>query len=96
MSQKQPAWITLDVWAENEYGDKAPNMDTLRKWARSGLIMPTPEKVGATWFVRRESRYTPLPKRGPSMHHTALPASNESALPSKGSRLVDRVRAAGR
>lgn len=90
MTQKQPAWITLDDWAQQQLGDKAPNMDTLRKWARDGLIAPAPEKIGRTWFVRPESRYSPMPKRPPAQHHLTIAASNDA---SRGNRLIDRIRA---
>ncbi len=86
---KQPAWITLEDWAQQQLGERAPNMDTLRKWAREGLIVPAPEKIGRTWFVRPESRYYSMPKQQPAAHHLNLSASNE---PPRGSRLIDRIR----
>lgn len=48
--------ITLNDWNKSVYGGRyKPN--TLRKWARTGLIRPAPEKVGKDWMVDQCARY---------------------------------------
>jgi hypothetical protein len=43
--------VTLETWAANIYGEDAPNMDTLRRWAREGKIFPAPKKQGRAYFL---------------------------------------------
>ncbi len=52
-----PSNIDLETWAKAEYGDKAQHINTLRRWAREGLILPLPTKVGKTWFVAPTAKY---------------------------------------
>jgi hypothetical protein len=49
--------ITLTAWAASRYGDAAPRLATLRRWAREQRIFPTPEKHGRTYFVRPDAEY---------------------------------------
>jgi hypothetical protein len=49
--------ITLQAWAEAIYGDAAPKAPTLCAWAKSGKIMPAPQKHGRTYFVAPDARY---------------------------------------
>lgn len=48
---------TLEDWASHKYGDKAPSIFTLRRWARDGKIYPQPEKHGRTYFVAPNAQY---------------------------------------
>ena len=49
--------ITLENWAELNYGSASPNMDTLRRWAREARIYPAPQKHGRTYFVAPDACY---------------------------------------
>lgn len=49
--------ITLQQWAKNTYGEAAPCMNTLRKWARNNKIAPPAEKHGRTYFVEPGATY---------------------------------------
>lgn len=75
--------ITLDSWAAATYGDAAPHINTLRRWARDALIVPAPEKHGRTYYVRPEAAYCDY--RTPAAPPAAHPA------PTAGRRLVDRI-----
>lgn len=33
--------ITLEAWAVATYGEASPHINTLRRWARDSLIIPT-------------------------------------------------------
>ena len=57
-----PRLIPLEVWAIEIYGDKAPCLNTLRRWAREGFITPPAEKHGRTYFVLPDAKYTPRKK----------------------------------
>lgn len=74
--------ITLEAWASATYGEAAPRMNTLRRWARDALITPTPEKHGRTYYVRPDARYSDF--RAP------LPVTQQS-MAGKGARLIDRI-----
>lgn len=49
--------LTLPAWARARYGDNAPGLATLRRWAREQRIFPAPEKHGRTYFVRPDAEY---------------------------------------
>jgi predicted RNA-binding protein YlxR (DUF448 family) len=49
--------ITLDAWAARRYADKPPHEQTLRRWARKGLIHPTPQKHGRAYYVEPDAEY---------------------------------------
>lgn len=48
--------ITLQAWAAAEF-DPPPSISTLRQWAKLGLIVPAPIKVGRTWMVESTAQY---------------------------------------
>jgi len=50
------ALLTLEEWARQTY-ETPPTMNTLRRWAREGLIQPPPEKHGRSYFVCPTARY---------------------------------------
>jgi len=50
------ALLTLEEWAKQTY-ETPPAMNTLRRWAREGLIQPPPEKHGRSYFVSPTARY---------------------------------------
>lgn len=56
------ARMTLTAWAEQQFGDAAPKLKTLQVWARSGQILPLPEKIGRSWFVLACANYFALPE----------------------------------
>lgn len=49
--------ITLERWAELRYGECAPHIETLRRWARDSKIMPAPIKHGRAYFVPENAEY---------------------------------------
>lgn len=49
--------ISLQTWAGQVYGDDAPCNNTLRRWAREGLIVPRPRKQGRAYFVEPHATY---------------------------------------
>jgi hypothetical protein len=51
--------IPLTDWADRIYGDQAPNVDTLRRWAREARISPAPVKHGRSYFVAPDATYVP-------------------------------------
>lgn len=48
--------ITLAQWAASQFA-QVPHANTLRKWAREGLIQPAPEFIGREYFVAPTARY---------------------------------------
>lgn len=50
--------IPLHQWAKLTYGDAAPCMTTLRKWARGGKLNPPAEKHGRSYFVVPDACYS--------------------------------------
>ncbi|MDR5726732.1 MAG: excisionase [Terriglobia bacterium] len=48
---------TLETWAKRVYGDSAPSIHTLRRWARDAKIFPVPKKHGRTYFVEETAEY---------------------------------------
>jgi hypothetical protein len=48
---------TLETWARTKYGEDAPNIDTLRRWARQGKIFPAPQKQGRAYFLPENAEY---------------------------------------
>jgi hypothetical protein len=51
--------ITLTAWAHKHYGANKPHINTLRKWASTGLIKPEPIKTGRAYMVQPDAQYTP-------------------------------------
>jgi len=49
--------ITLEDWARAKYGERAPFIGTLRRWARDGKIFPMPKKHGRSYFVEEHAEY---------------------------------------
>jgi hypothetical protein len=49
--------VSLATWAAAEYGDDAPDVRTLQRWAKSGQILPVPEKHGKQFFCVPSARY---------------------------------------
>lgn len=47
--------ITLPAWAATRW-DPPPPPRSLTRWARQGLIMPAPEKVGRSYYVRPDAK----------------------------------------
>ena len=49
--------LTLETWAKRNY-EMPPKLPTLRRWAKQGLILPLPVKVGRTWMVDSSAQYS--------------------------------------
>lgn len=76
--------ITLEAWAAATYGEDAPHINTLRRWARDALIVPTPEKHGRTYYVSPGARYCD--------YRSPVPISAPAAKQNRGTgRLIDRI-----
>lgn len=48
---------TLEAWARLKYGESAPFIGTLRRWAREGKIYPPPKKHGRSYYVPTDAEY---------------------------------------
>lgn len=76
--------ITLEAWAVATYGEASPHINTLRRWARDSLIIPTPEKHGRTYYVSPSAHYCDY--RSPS------PVVASATRQRQGTgRLIDRI-----
>lgn len=49
--------IKLETWAAAKFGEHAPHIGTLRRWARDGKIYPVPRKIGRDWMVSPRADY---------------------------------------
>ncbi len=49
--------IKLETWAKDQYGDDAPSLITLRRWARNGNLFPAAEQHGKCWYVTPGTKY---------------------------------------
>jgi hypothetical protein len=49
--------ITLRAWADMHF-DPRPADKTLQRWARDFWIMPLPEKIGRTYYVEPDAKFT--------------------------------------
>jgi|AGTN01.3.fsa_nt_gi Excisionase-like protein. len=49
--------IPLDAWATAKFGEHAPCVGTLRRWARVGKIYPAPKKHGRSYYVNEHAQY---------------------------------------
>jgi hypothetical protein len=49
--------ITLETWASARFGEDAPCVGTLRRWARDGKIYPAPRKHGRSYYVDERAQY---------------------------------------
>lgn len=58
--------ISLTLWAERQF-DPAPTDRTLRRWAKAGQIVPSPIKVGKTWYVEPSAQHIDEVARAPSL-----------------------------
>ena len=58
--------ILLSRWAELNF-DPPPSIHTLRQWAKSGQVIPSPFKVGQKWMVEERAQFLPLEVGGKSM-----------------------------
>ncbi|WP_410733971.1 excisionase [Citrobacter portucalensis] len=52
--------ILLSEWARSEFGDPIPSKSTLNKYAKNGMIFPLPCRVGKSWRVEADARFTGL------------------------------------
>jgi len=53
----QPRLVPIAKWAKMVFGDDAPHVNTLHRWAHEGRIQPPPQKCGRGWFVPPEAEY---------------------------------------
>ena len=76
--------VTLEAWASTTYGEASPHINTLRRWARDALIIPTPEKHGRTYYVSPGAHYCDY--RNPA------PVAASATRQRQGTgRLIDRI-----
>jgi hypothetical protein len=50
-------WILLESWAKLVYGEDAPSVHTLRRWAREKRLWPEAELQGRSYYVDPEAVY---------------------------------------
>ncbi|QGF96667.1 excisionase [Pseudomonas sp. CFSAN084952] len=53
--------ITLKAWASLNF-DPVPSVNTVRRWARDGLLFPAPTKHGRSYYINPDARYVPVDK----------------------------------
>lgn len=53
-------YITLSAWAARKF-DRAPHRNTLHRWARDGLIIPAPFKIGRDYMVTPDAVHVDEP-----------------------------------
>ncbi|WP_134549816.1 excisionase, partial [Pseudomonas aeruginosa] len=49
--------VTLEEWAA-EHFRTPPSINTLRRWARDGCIIPAPVKHGRSYYVSQDAEYS--------------------------------------
>ncbi|KAF6592560.1 excisionase [Cronobacter sp. EKM101R] len=49
--------VSLEVWAKEEFGNLAPSLRTLKKYAKGHMMAPPAIKVGKEWMIDREARF---------------------------------------
>ncbi|MBP2155708.1 excisionase [Erwinia rhapontici] len=49
--------IKLQDWAKEEFDEPIPSMPSLLKYAKNGMISPSPFKAGRCWRVERTARF---------------------------------------
>ena len=54
-----PRLVTLETWAEAEFGKDAPSLRVLRQWAGDGRLQPLPQLIGRRYFLPPSARYVP-------------------------------------
>lgn len=52
--------IPLSEWGRRNYA-RAPHINTLRRWAKDGLIKPKPQKHGRSYAVDPDATYVAAP-----------------------------------
>jgi len=55
--------VTLEEWARDTFRTP-PSPNTLRKWARAGLIHPAPVKHGRSYYVDSQAQYQEPQRQG--------------------------------
>jgi hypothetical protein len=66
-STPQPQYISLQEWAKARYPGKVPHVNTLRRWAKSGMIVPAPFLQGREYKVVPTARHISEPVPGRSL-----------------------------
>lgn len=64
--------VSLEEWAKDEFGDKAPCLRTLNMYAKGKMMAPPAVKVGRKWMIDREARFTGI-LAAPQIAPTANP-----------------------
>lgn len=59
-------YITLQEWAARKFS-KPPHVNTLRRWADDGTIVPKPVKMGREFYVLPTARHINEPVPGKSL-----------------------------
>lgn len=65
-STREPQYITLQEWAKRKFA-KPPHENTLQRWARDGMIVPKPIKLGREFHVLPTARHIDEPVPGTSL-----------------------------
>ncbi|WP_162287031.1 excisionase [Pantoea stewartii] len=64
--------VSLEEWAEEEFGSLAPSLRTLKKYAKGHMMVPPARKVGREWMIDREARFIGI-SAAPKIALTANP-----------------------
>jgi len=58
-----PQYLTLQEWAAKKFS-RPPHANTLRRWAKGGMIVPKPVFIGREYHVTPTARYIDEPAPG--------------------------------
>lgn len=60
----EPQYITLQAWAQKKFSP-VPHHNTLHRWAKEGMIVPAPFKMGRDYMVTPNARHRnePAPEK---------------------------------
>lgn len=87
-----PRLITLEAWAEAVFGEAAPHVQTLRRWARESRIHPAPRRHGRAYFVEPGAQYVdPLAPRVDNVSTDGVRLSSVLAQRMFGAQTQSRV-----
>lgn len=61
-------YVPLTEWSRRKF-DPPPSIRTLRQWARSGRIHPSPIRLGRQYRVKEDAEYVPDNKSAEFIEH---------------------------
>lgn len=82
--------ITLQEWAQSTYSVKF-TVTTLNRWARDGLISPSPHKIGNRWLVQPDATYIPPTSRTTESTRTKIAKKELSNFSNVNGMLTEKL-----